>query len=560
MKKSLSILLAVMMLLASFSSVNAYALTVTVRAVVLSKNSSSLEGVDAVVNEKPCFDVINSSSIGSDKISGYFVDSSYNTSPFIKGVSWYDDTEKKYLNESSIFVSGHKYILKVRVSCKDNFEYAYSSDVPSVTCELYTGSQYVSCTAEEVVPKKTINVVKEFVCEGVSTVDSVYVLLQSPQSGAVPSSAAVVADTSKGVEIDTDEDDKYIDNKVKWTLVTELGEIPMKKDEFFIKGLKYRAYIRLKTKTGYEFKTESETKSAVVAKIGGNDSEVEATSSEKKLSQYITIYHSQPVVCSDSTGTEINLKIDISNCTVNEKNTEYTYNGSAQNADIEVKYAVLTLKEGSDYEIVYSGNRTNAGTVNYTINGIGNYEGSIAKSFVIKPLKATPSVTLSATKYTYDGKEKKPTVTVKVDGKKLGSSMYSVAYKTGRKNVGKYSAKVTLKGNYSGTKTAYYVINPKGTSLLTKKTCKKDSITVNWTKQTAQTNGYEIEYSTSSKFTGSKKAVISKNTTASKKITGLKKNKKYYFRIRTYKNVTENSKTVKYYSSWSASKNFTTLK
>ena len=239
--------------------------------------------------------------------------------------------------------------------------------------------------------------------------------------------------------------------------------------------------------------------------------------------------------------------------------TDYTYNGSAQKAEIEVKYLnVYTLKEGSDYEIVYSGSHTNAGTVKYSINGIGNYEGSIEKSFTIKPLKATPSVTLSATKYVYDGNVKKPTPTVKVGGKTLKNKTdYSVKYNSG-KNVGNYSVKVTLNGNYSGNKTLKYVINPKGTALSKKKTCKKNSITVNWTKQTAQTTGYQIEYSTSSAFSNSKKVKITKNTTVSKKITSLKKNKKYYFRIRTYKDVTSNGKTETLYSSWSSSKAFIT--
>ncbi len=547
MKKTLSILLAVLMLLTSFSAITANALTL--RAIALCKKVDNLsdtvkESVDVIDSEHPCFDITDLS-----KQLVYYVDTEYNTYPFINGVCWYDETEGVYLNESSVFVTKHNYILKVRVTCTDKFEF----NGTNVTCELYSGGQITSCTVEEVNPGKTINAVKEYTCDGVSTVDSVYVLLATPLAGSNPSSSAGVTDTSLGVEIDTDENEDYIDNKVKWTLVTDEGETVMKKDDCFVKDMKYRAYIRLKTKTGYEFKTESETKSAVVAKIGGNDTEVAATSSDKKLSEYITVCHAEPIVCTGD------IKLDITKCTVNELKTDYTYDATEQSAQVEVKYSALTLKEGTDYEIVYSGNRTNAGTVNYSINGIRNYDGIIEKSFNIKALAVTPGVTLSATKYTYDGNEKKPTVTVKANGKKLvNKTDYTVTYKTGRKNVGKYYATVTLKGNYSGKKTAYYVINPKGTTLLTKKTCKKDSITVNWNKQTAQTGGYEIEYSTSSKFSSSKKIKISKNTTVSKKITGLKKSKTYYFRIRTFKNVTSNGKTETYYSSWSASKNFKT--
>ena len=42
---------------------------------------------------------------------------------------------------------------------------------------------------------------------------------------------------------------------------------------------------------------------------------------------------------------------------------------------------------------------------------------------------------------------------------------YTVSYPKGMKNVGKYTVKVTLKGNYSGSKSMTYNINTKGTSV-----------------------------------------------------------------------------------------------
>ena len=63
------------------------------------------------------------------------------------------------------------------------------------------------------------------------------------------------------------------------------------------------------------------------------------------------------------------------------------------------------------------------------------------------------TVTLSATSYTYDGKVKTPAVTVKgSDGKVISSGNYSVAYASGRTNVGTYKVTVTFKNNYSGSK------------------------------------------------------------------------------------------------------------
>ena len=66
-----------------------------------------------------------------------------------------------------------------------------------------------------------------------------------------------------------------------------------------------------------------------------------------------------------------------------------------------------------------------------------------------------------------------------------------------------------------------------------------------------QTTGYEIQYSTSSKFKEAKTVAVTKNKTISKTITKLTSKKKYYVRIRTYKSVKVSGKTTKIYSDWS---------
>ena len=174
--------------------------------------------------------------------------------------------------------------------------------------------------------------------------------------------------------------------------------------------------------------------------------------------------------------------------------------------------------------------------------------------------KITPAVTLSASSYTYDGKVKKPTVTVKDGSTKLASSQYTVTYKN-NKNVGKASATVTLKGNYSGSKTVTFKINPKGTSIKSLTKASK-AVTVKWTKQATKMSasritGYQIQLATDSKFTKNKKMVsVSGYSKVSKKATGLKGGKKYYVKIRTYKTVGG----TKYYSPWSKVKTVTTKK
>lgn len=167
------------------------------------------------------------------------------------------------------------------------------------------------------------------------------------------------------------------------------------------------------------------------------------------------------------------------------------------------------------------------------------------------------SVSLSSTSYTYNGSVKTPSVTVKNSkGKALTKGKdYTVTYSSGRKNVGKYSVKITFKGNYSGTVTKTFTVKPKATSV-NKLTALKGGIKVYVNKQATKTTGYQIQYSTSSSFANAKTATIGKNTTLSKSITGLAKGKKYYVRVRTYKTVNG----TKYYSSWSKAKSVTTKK
>ena len=73
---------------------------------------------------------------------------------------------------------------------------------------------------------------------------------------------------------------------------------------------------------------------------------------------------------------------------------------------------------------------------------------------------------------------------------------------------------------------------------------------VKWDKNSKAT-GYQIQYSTNSGFIKAKTFTVSKNSTVSAVLSGLKKQKKYYVRIRSFKNVSG----AKYYSGWSASKN-----
>ena len=165
------------------------------------------------------------------------------------------------------------------------------------------------------------------------------------------------------------------------------------------------------------------------------------------------------------------------------------------------------------------------------------------------PIFYPKTISLSKTAFTYNKKVQKPTITVKgSDGKEIAASNYTVTYSnSSSKKVGEYKVTITFKGNYEGTKTFTYKINPKGTSLK-KLTKGSKQFKATWKKQKTETSGYELQYATNKAFTsGKKKITIKKNKTTSSTVKKLKSKKKYYVRIRTYKTV--NGK--KYYSGWS---------
>ncbi len=140
-------------------------------------------------------------------------------------------------------------------------------------------------------------------------------------------------------------------------------------------------------------------------------------------------------------------------------------------------------------------------------------------------------ITLKASKLTYTGKYLTPKVYVKDSkGKTIASSNYTLSVSK-RKSVGKYTATITFKGEkYSGKKTLTWYITPKKTSAKLKTGTKK--LTASWTKISGA-KGYEVQYSTSKKFSKAKTVKVGASTTK-KTISKLTSRKTYYVRVRAY--------------------------
>lgn len=192
--------------------------------------------------------------------------------------------------------------------------------------------------------------------------------------------------------------------------------------------------------------------------------------------------------------------------------------------------------------------------------GVITYRCNCGETYT-EMIASPKEVRLSKDSYVYNGKVQKPdTIVVDSTGSQIGAQYYTISFRN-NKNAGIATVTVRFSGNYAGSMEQNFTIAPKGTTL-SKVSAAKKGFTVKWKKQAAQTSGYEIQYATKAKFSkkDTKSVVINKNKTTGKKVAKLKGGKKYYVRIRTYKNAKIQGKTVKVYSAWSKTKTVKTKK
>ena len=135
------------------------------------------------------------------------------------------------------------------------------------------------------------------------------------------------------------------------------------------------------------------------------------------------------------------------------KDSKYDGEEHKNKPKVEDTKTKATLKEGTDYELSYSEDVTNAGTVTVTVTGIGNYEGSFEVTYEITKRHVT--LTSADDEKVYDGSAlTNDTVTVGGDkfAKKEGAT-YNVTgmqiEKGSSKNTFTYTLNEgTLAGNY----------------------------------------------------------------------------------------------------------------
>ncbi len=258
------------------------------------------------------------------------------------------------------------------------------------------------------------------------------------------------------------------------------------------------------------------------------------------------------------------LKIDaknISNLNISSV-TDKKYTGADIKPSVTVKDGNITLKNDSDYTLAYT-NSKNTGKSTITITGQKNYIGTKKITFKIIPSQVInlntksqkeKEITLQWTKnggnvtgykvYQYNSESEKWDYV----GKTSKTSFIVKKLKAGTKYKFKIRAYKTIDGTqYFGSYSSKLSTStiPSATKIKTL-TTKNKKVTVNWNKVAGAT-GYEVYMSTNKNKGYSRIKTITQKGTVSYTKGSLKKNKTYYFKIRTYKTVNEK----KIYSSYS---------
>ena len=141
-------------------------------------------------------------------------------------------------------------------------------------------------------------------------------------------------------------------------------------------------------------------------------------------------------------------------------------------SDLRVYSDETLLTEGVDYTVKYANNKK-VGTASLTVTGKGNYAGTLTKNFDITPIELTSSntvITLNKTKFTYNGKAQKPSISsvIYIDGdgnsyKLKNNTDYVATIPTTAIDSDDYSVTIQGKGNYYTNTdiSVTYTITPK---------------------------------------------------------------------------------------------------
>lgn len=244
------------------------------------------------------------------------------------------------------------------------------------------------------------------------------------------------------------------------------------------------------------------------------------------------------------------IKFDDKKVSVSLEKSSFVYNGQSITPVVYVAYNHNYLIQNTDFTATYSNNNA-PGVATVKIKGTGNYSGSISKTYIILPEKiasvsikkdsATSAVISWSAASKVSGYE-----ILKFDSAKnayvhlthVSNSQTSYKVSSLKNSTAYYyqvrAYKTVNDKNYYGEvgNTVFTFIKPSKVKLKSV-TLSKTTLNVEWKK--VNCSGYEITYTTDSKFKkGLKKVKIKNPKTVKKAIKKLKKNKKYYVKVRAY--------------------------
>ncbi len=154
---------------------------------------------------------------------------------------------------------------------------------------------------------------------------------------------------------------------------------------------------------------------------------------------------------------------------------KYAFANCEKLKTITIPKNVTSIKKSAFYncsslaDVYYGGTKSNWGTITIA-SGNELLTGASIHYETKAPVDISLcTITLSSSSYTYDGSAKKPTVTVKYEGSTLKKDTdYTLSY-SNNTDAGSATAKVTGKGDYTGSASKTFTIKQKSISSMTLK-------------------------------------------------------------------------------------------
>lgn len=421
MKKTLCLLLSAIMLLGALPFV------------ALGASIINLVDLDGIV--PPSVDAYPEWNIGTN-------DSDYE----VVNVEWFDHERGVNMNAGEKFLAGHSYRLKIYVVTASGWEFRTDgvSGDPFVAI-LHNGDQIDDFYCIYGNESQLLVQIDYEALPGVisNTVNEVNITIDKPVTGVAPSFTKI--DTAQYY---SDGNISPESKGIKWYDVTDGKYLISGTGAKFTCGHTYKVSVSLSTKGEYEFGN-------ITAKVNGNNAE-----SDWYNPYMVSVtYTFDELVCApefvqgefpscDGTG-----HVGYFACPCGK----WYWDAEGTNP-IENEEDILIPPTGAHTEeevTVTKATTSKNGKIEIKCSECGELLGT-------KTIAKVTSFTLSTTDYVYDGKNKTPKVTVKdANGKQLVKNVdYKTSIASSRSNIGKYYVKVTLIGNYEGTKNVYFYIRP----------------------------------------------------------------------------------------------------